>query len=80
MFVLGCRFEEGDVVMMHSLLSVCGFHLRSEDPAALKARRWSCYCSHKHAICYCTHKHAMGTLQETHKATNTAFLSLRESL
>ena len=31
-----CSFAEEDVVKMHSLLGVCGFHLRSEDPSALK--------------------------------------------
>ncbi|KAK9813973.1 hypothetical protein WJX73_007570 [Symbiochloris irregularis] len=30
------RFDEEDVVMMHGLLGACGFHLRSQDPSALK--------------------------------------------
>jgi len=32
------RFEEQDVVLMHALLKACGFKLRSDDPASMKAR------------------------------------------
>lgn len=34
------RFQEEDVVLMHTVLTVAGFHLRSEDPITLKVRAW----------------------------------------
>ena len=31
-----CRFSEQDVALIFSLLSIAGFQLRSDDPAAMK--------------------------------------------
>lgn len=35
---LKSRFQEQDVVLMHTLLKACGAKLRSDDPVAMKVR------------------------------------------
>lgn len=32
------RFQEQDVVLMHTVLKACGFKLRADDPASMKVR------------------------------------------